>query len=552
MGKRAIRTAAGIALIALVAVVAVSLLTAGGGGARAFEAEVADGGGGYANQSSESQCASGGAVADPVSNAGMVADCDALLAAKSTLEGATGSLNWAANRSITQWEGVVAGSGRVTELDLDRKSLGGTIPTGLSRLDRLQVLELGDNQLTGGIPSELGDLGNLWALYLHNNRLTGAIPARLGDLSGLTELQLYNNQLSGSIPARLSDISDLDILDLSYNRLTGGIPSRLGNLDKLSTLSLSNNRLTGEIPPALGGMDALETLRLSNNRLAGEIPPELGDISTLRYLYLTGNSFTGCIPATLRDRLAPGQTAAAIGIPFCADAAATATPTPSATPETIRPVAPTATATRVPAATATRTPVPTATATRVPAGSAAVLDKLAALERQVAALTGRIGALEAAPTATPTPRPCVGAIREGSAVSGTWAAGCVTSHPPASNPGGTYYARFYTFTLDAASDVTITLSSADASPHLLLLRGAGTGGGMIHEASPFSVDPDTDVISISDTVAIRASLAAGSYTIEATTYYTNATGDFRLRLDAEDAVSVDGATWRRGRGAASR
>ena len=551
MGKRAIRVAAGIALIALIAVVAVSLLTAGGGGARAFEAGAAvEGGGGYANQSTESQCASGGAVADPVSNARLAADCDALLAAKSTLEGATGSLNWAASRGITQWEGVVAGSGRVTELDLDRKSLGGTIPTGLSRLDRLQVLELGDNQLTGAIPSELGDLSNLWALYLHNNRLTGAIPARLGDLSGLTELQLYNNQLSGSIPARLSDISDLDILDLSYNRLTGGIPSRLGNLDKLSTLSLSNNRLTGEIPPALGGMDALETLRLSNNRLAGEIPPELGDISTLRYLYLTGNSFTGCIPATLRDRLAPGQTAAAIGLPFCADAAATATPTPSATPETIRPVAPTATATRVPAATATatRTPVPTATATRVPAASAAVLDKLAALERQVAALTSRIGALEAAPT----PRACVGAIREGAAVSGTWAAGCVTSHPPASNPGGTYYARFYTFTLDVASDVTITLSSADASPHLLLLQGAGTGGGMIHEASPFSVDPDTDVISISDTVAIRASLAVGSYTIEATTYYTNATGAFRLRLDAEDAVSVDGATWRRGRGAAGR
>ena len=545
MGKRAIRVAAALALVAAIGVVAISLLMAGGGGARAFEAGAAvEGGGGYANQSTESQCASGGAVADPVSNARLAADCDALLAAKSTLEGTTGSLNWAASRSITQWEGVVAGSGRVTELDLDRKSLGGTIPTGLSRLDRLQVLELGDNQLTGGIPSELGDLSNLWALYLHNNRLTGAIPARLGDLSGLTELQLYNNQLSGSIPARLSDISDLDILDLSYNRLTGGIPSRLGNLDKLSTLSLSNNRLTGEIPPALGGMDALETLRLSNNRLAGEIPPELGDIATLRYLYLTGNSFTGCIPATLRDRLAPGQTAAAIGLPFCADAAATATPTPSATPETIRPVAPTA--------TATRTPVPTATATRVPAGSAAVLDKLAALERQVAALTGRIGALEAAPTATPTPRACVSAIREGSAVSGTWAAGCVTSHPPASNPGGTYYARFYTFTLDGASDVTITLSSADASPHLLLLGGAGTGGGMIHEASPFSVDPDTDVISISDTVAIRASLGVGSYTIEATTYYTNATGDFRLRLDAEDAVSVDGAKWRRGRGAAGR
>ena len=521
MGKRAIRTAAGLALIAAMGVIAVSLLTAGGGGARAFEADAADGGGGYANQTA-SQCASGGAVANPGSNAGLVADCAALLAAKSKLEGATGDLNWAASRSITQWEGVVIGGGRAQELNLSDAGLGGTIPAELGNLGGLQSLYLDSNQLTGGIPEVLSNLSRLSALDLSSNRLAGTIPAKLGDMDSLVEVYLDNNRLTGSIPAKLGEMDNLYEMYLGYNRLSGAIPAELGNLTRLYELNLINNRLTGKIPS------------------------ELGDISTLRYLYLSGNNFTGCIPDNLSARLGDGQTAAAIGIPFCADA--TATPTPSATPV--------ATATRVPAAMVTRTPVPTATATRVPAASAAVLDRLAALERQVGALTSRIGALEASarttPTATPTPRACVGAIRAGASASGTWAAGCVTSHPPASNPGGTYYARFYTFTLDGPSDVTITLSSADASPHLLLLRGAGTGGGMIHEASPFSVDPDTDVISISDTVTIRARLDAGRYTIEATTYYTNATGDFRLRLDAEDASSVDGANWRRGRGAAGR
>ena len=531
MSNRAIRTAAGIALVALVAVIAVSLLMAGGG-ARAFEAEVADGGGGYANQA-KLQCASGGAVANPSGNADLVADCDALLAAKSKLEGATGDLNWAASRSITQWEGVVIGGGRAQELNLSDAGLGGTIPAELGNLGGLQSLYLDSNQLTGGIPEELSNLSRLSALDLSSNRLAGTIPAKLGDMDSLVEVYLDNNRLTGSIPAELGDMDNLYEMYLGYNQLSGSIPAELGNLTRLYELNLINNRLTGKIPA------------------------ELGDISTLTRLYLSGNNFMGCIPDNLSARLGDGQTAAAIGIPFCADATptptatsvATATPTPSATPETGDPVAPTA--------TATRTPVPTATATRVPAASAAVLDRLAALERQVAALTGRIARLEASPpaatpTATPTPMPCVSAIRAGASASGTWAAGCVTSHPPASNPGGTYYARFYTFTLDGASDVTITLSSADASPHLLLLRGAGTGGANIHEASPFSVDPDTDVISISDTVTIRASLDAGRYTIEATTYYTNATGDFRLRLDAEDASSVDGATWRRGRGAAGR
>ena len=460
-----------------------------------------------------------------------MADCAALLAAKSTLEGATGSLNWSASRGIGSWDGVVIGGGRAQELNLSDARLGGTIPAELGNLGGLQSLYLDSNQLTGRIPEELSNLSRLSALDLSSNRLTGTIPAKLGDMDSLVEVYLDNNRLTGSIPAKLGEMDNLYEMYLGYNRLSGAIPAELGNLTRLYELNLINNRLTGKIPA------------------------ELGDISTLRYLYLSGNNFTGCIPDNLSARLGDGQTAAAIGIPFCADAtptatpSATATPTPSATPETGDPVAP--------IATATRTPVPTATATRVPAAAAAVLDRLAALERQVGALTGRIARLEAAPpaatpTATPTPLPCLGAIRAGAAVSGTWAAGCVTSHPPASNPGGTYYARFYTFTLDGPSDVTITLSSADASPHLLLLRGAGTGGGMIHEASPFSVDPDTDVISISDTVTIRASLDAGRYTIEATTYYTNATGDFRLRLDAEDASSVDGANWRRGRGAVGR
>ena len=185
------------------------------------------------------------------------------------------------------------------------------------------------------------------------------------------------------------------------------------------------------------------------------------------------------------------------------------------------------------AATATHTAV--AGAARV--GIAEVVERIAALERQVGALTGRISALEsarAAATATPAGQACVEAIRAGAAVSGSWAAGCVTSHPPASNPGGVYYARFYTFTLAAAGDVNITLSSEDAAPHLLVLRGAGRGGAIVQEASPVSVDPATDEITITDTIAITASLAAGSYTIESSTYYAGKTGDFRVRLDVGD------------------
>ena len=164
-----------------------------------------------------------------------------------------------------------------------------------------------------------------------------------------------------------------------------------------------------------------------------------------------------------------------------------ATPQPIATP----------TPTRAPAAT----PAPTATATPTPAI-----------------------AIEATPSPTPTSvagttgDPCVERLAGSRSVSGAWASGCLTANPPTEDA---YYARFYTFTLSAASEVTITLSSADAAPYLYLLNGAGTGGAIQTESGA----PNAA------TAAITRTLQPGAYTIEATTYYAKTLGDFTLELE---------------------
>ena len=589
-GKRAVRITMGITLAGLMLAVAVSLLMAGADGARAFDAGAGAAGGElYANQVGASECVSGGAV--PSSNTALAADCDILLAAKSTIEGTSGSLNWASNRNIRQWEGVVSGSGRVTTLDLDRKNLGGTIPASLGSLDKLQDIDFAYNNLTGSIPKELGNLSELWSIHFGDNALTGSIPAELGNLGALTELSLWDNQLSGSIPAKLGDLSRLDIAYFQFNRLSGEIPSELGGLDKLNELNLSNNRLTGEIPSELGNMDEIESLLLNNNRLSGEIPAELGNPSNLNWLTLRNNNFTGCIPAAVRPHLASTETSANIGLPFCDDAAPTATPTvtptPSATPETPEPPEPgetvTPTATTVPGTDVTpvSTAVPTATRTTVPTATRPVVSgdvtrRLGNLERQfnqlmdlIRALTSRLAALEAGgggtgpatavPTATPSPTPvravepvatatatatsvptatpsatatpgltpvpvgadaCIERLPGAGSVRGRWTSDCVSSNPPAANPGGTYYARYYTFTLAAASDVDITLSSASVSPYLFLMNGAGRNGTIVEE---------TDGVRQSF-VAINETWAAGTYTIEATSWEERTTGSFTLEL----------------------
>ena len=96
------------------------------------------------------ECDNGTAVADPVANPGLVADCVALYDAEAALSGTT-TLDWSETTAITSWEGVTATGTprRVTALDLDDEDLDGTIPSALGALSALATLDLSGNDLTG-------------------------------------------------------------------------------------------------------------------------------------------------------------------------------------------------------------------------------------------------------------------------------------------------------------------------------------------------------------------------------------------------------------------
>ncbi len=101
-------------------------------------------------------------------------------------------------------------------------------------------------------------------------------------------------------------------------------------------------------------------------------------------------------------------------------------------------------------------------------------------------------------------------------LTGTWNADCLSDKTPATAKAGTRYARFYTFTLDAASSVTVGIASDDvANTYLYLLRGSGDEGEIVNRG-------DSEIVE---------QLAAGTYTIEATTYETETAGNFTLTLD---------------------
>ena len=235
-------------------------------------------------------------------NTGLANDCEALLDSKQTLEGTTGSLNWATFTPITQWDGIYVNGTpkRVTRLLLRKMpQLDGTIPAELGRLSGLENLSLYANGLTGPIPAELGNLSRLTVMYINNNKLSGTIPAELGNLNNLERLWLHGNSLSGSIPTQLGRLSNLEWLSLYTNSLTKSIPTQLGDLTNLKVLYLHANELTGSIPTQLGDLTNLQLLYLWGNDLSGSIPTELGDLSNLRVLSLGRNRLTGAIPPQL-------------------------------------------------------------------------------------------------------------------------------------------------------------------------------------------------------------------------------------------------------------
>ncbi|MYC31134.1 MAG: hypothetical protein F4X65_13770 [Chloroflexi bacterium] len=299
----------------------------------------------------ESPCGNGVVVPEDISNPGLLADCELLWAMRQGFSNADEKLNWNADTSILEWDGISgrsAGAGpwrvlavdlgkatyidfhdqhpwdfldvdyqlegsislpadqisaggfsQLLKLDLSGNKLTGPIPTRLARLDTLEHLDLADNGLSGEVPTVLGDLSDLVELSLGTNRLTGAIPRSLGSLGNLEVLALGNNHLSGAIPSQLGNLSNLEQLELAGNRLTGAIPASLGNLSNLKTLNFMHNRLTGAIPAPLGNLSNLKTLNLMHNRLTGAIPASLGNLSNLTLLWLGHNRFSGCIPDAL-------------------------------------------------------------------------------------------------------------------------------------------------------------------------------------------------------------------------------------------------------------
>ena len=158
------------------------------------------------------------------------------------------------NSSVSpcKWSGVTCDSkGRAIKIILSEKSIRGTIPASIGKLNQLEQLYLYKNSITGVIPEQLGELKMLTHLSLGENLLVGSIPSQLGDMYSLVYLYLFGNKLEGTIPESIGNLGNLSDLGLWSNQLEGSIPSELSKLKGMRYLALNNNNFSGQIPPSL-------------------------------------------------------------------------------------------------------------------------------------------------------------------------------------------------------------------------------------------------------------------------------------------------------------
>lgn len=106
---------------------------------------------------------------------------------------------------------------------------------------------------------------------------------------------------------------------------------------------------------------------------------------------------------------------------------------------------------------------------------------------------------------------CNANIAVNASASGTWEASCLSVHRDGA------YAKYYTFTVATSQEITIDLESGTVDTYLFLLSGSTSSGTVLDE------DDDSGTGNNSQ---ITRTLAAGTYTVEATTFPTGATGDF--------------------------
>ena len=183
----------------------------------------------------------------------------------------------------------------VTEIDLPRRDLHGSLAKEFDELRALALLQLDYTNITGnldvlkdntaleylnldntGISGDLQSLAKatkLQNLYLRGTQVSGDLVA-LSNAKGLRYLYLSGTKVYGDAVA-LKNVKDLEHLDLSETKVYGDMAS-LANLTELWSLELSNTKVSGDFSVMLR-WKRIQHLGLSGTKVSGHPTEDFKD-----------------------------------------------------------------------------------------------------------------------------------------------------------------------------------------------------------------------------------------------------------------------------------
>ncbi|CAJ1923541.1 unnamed protein product [Cylindrotheca closterium] len=146
----------------------------------------------------------------------------------------------------------------IRALLLDGSNVNLTIPTEIGKLTNMQSLRLHALGTHGGsIPSEIGNLEKLEHLVIEGTTYTGSIPSQIGKLSNLTYIRISGGLITGTLPTEIASLTSLERLDLMDNNLDGDISADIGNLEQLTEFSIAGNNFEGRLPGTFCSVQAI-------------------------------------------------------------------------------------------------------------------------------------------------------------------------------------------------------------------------------------------------------------------------------------------------------
>eukprot|EP01026_Neomeris_dumetosa_P032659 TRINITY_DN2595_c0_g2_i1.p1 TRINITY_DN2595_c0_g2~~TRINITY_DN2595_c0_g2_i1.p1 ORF type:complete len:557 (+),score=39.51 TRINITY_DN2595_c0_g2_i1:190-1860(+) len=195
--------------------------------------------------------------------------------------------------------------GTCYEIDLDYKSLTGSLAPELSVLTDLRDFRVDKNKLGGSLPPQYSNWVNIVRVDFDENSFTGTLPTTYSTWTNIVRAYFYKNQLTGTLPPNYSTWTKLVRGFFYENSFTGSLPLQYSRWLNLERISFRSNDLTRTLPSTYSTWTNLLWFYFSSNSLTGSIPLEYSFMNEVYAAPQEGNQL--CVSEDILSKVSKGD-----------------------------------------------------------------------------------------------------------------------------------------------------------------------------------------------------------------------------------------------------